>query len=94
MNKPAFNARARVGRALASIARRNRDGWAYEQAKEYARSGFVGPDLGRYLDWYLREGEFPSDVSLGALRRADELFCFPADMMDQYRRAILDFMKG
>lgn len=73
MNKQAFNARARVGRAIARVARMSHDGWAWEQAREYARTGWVGSDLQPYLDWYWRGGDFPY-VSLGASRRADQLF--------------------
>ena len=52
MRKTAFYARARTGRKLAGIALRAGDGWAYDQALEYARSGHVGPDFGAWLDWY------------------------------------------
>lgn len=73
MNKRAFNARARTGRAIARVARTSHDGWAWEQAREYARTGWIGPDLVAYLFWYWRGGDFPY-VSLGSSRRADELF--------------------
>ena len=72
-SKQSFNARARVGRALARVARMSHDGWAFDQAKEYARTGYIGPDLGAYLFWYWQGGDFPY-VSLGSSRRADELF--------------------
>lgn len=72
-NKQSFNARARVGRAIARVARMSHDGWAWEQAKVYARTGWVGPDLQPYLFWYWNGGDFPY-VSLGASRRAGQLF--------------------
>ena len=73
MNKQAFNARARAGRAIARVARACHDGWAWEQARAYARTGWIGPDMGPWLEWYWNGGEFPW-TSLGASRRADELW--------------------
>ena len=69
MNKQAFNARARVGRSLARIARIDLNAWVYDQACEYARTGYVGPDLMGWLDWYWRGYDAPQNT-LGSLREA------------------------
>ena len=66
MNNAAFYARARTGRKLAGIAQRMGDGWASAQAREYARSGFVGPDLGPWLDWYWGRREDAPSPSYGS----------------------------
>jgi hypothetical protein len=66
MKNPAFYARARTGRKLAGIALRAGDGWAYDQALEYARSGHVGPDLGPWLDWYWGRRDDIPGISYGA----------------------------
>lgn len=67
MNKPAFNARARTGRHLARIAAGARNAWVHAQAREYARTGRIGPDLGAYLNWYWgRSDDFPQ-TPYGAL---------------------------
>lgn len=70
MNKQAFNARARVGRHIASMAKQAFDAWSYDQAKEYARSGHIGPDFRGWLDWYWREDSRPRTAALGSLREA------------------------
>jgi len=69
MNKHAFNARARTGRKLARIGRQDLNAWLYDQAKEYARSGYVGPDLMGWLDWYWLGYDEPAQ-QLGSLREA------------------------
>jgi hypothetical protein len=69
MNKHAFNARARTGRKLARIGRQDLNAWLYDQAKEYARTGYVGPDLMGWLDWYWFGYDEPQ-VALGSLREA------------------------
>lgn len=66
MKNPAFYARARTGRKLAGIALRAGDGWACDQALEYARSGHVGPDLGPWLDWYWGRRDDTPGVSYGS----------------------------
>jgi hypothetical protein len=66
MKKTAFYARARTGRKLAGIALRAGDGWACDQALEYARSGHVGPDLGPWLDWYYGRRDDIPGISYGA----------------------------
>lgn len=70
MNKRAFNARAKVGRTLARIARADLNAWLYDQAKEYARTGQIGPDLIGWLNWYWLGYDAPQ-VSLGSMREAD-----------------------
>jgi len=69
MNTHAFNARARTGRKLARIGRADLNAWLYDQAREYARSGYVGPDLSKWLDWYWLGYDEPQN-SLGSLREA------------------------
>jgi len=66
MKNAAFYARARTGRKLAGIARRMGDGWASAQAREYARSGYIGPDLGPWLDWYEGRREDAPSPSYGS----------------------------
>jgi hypothetical protein len=66
MNKQAFNARARTGRHLARIAAQVQNAWVVNEAREYARTGHIGPDLGAYLNWYWRGDEFPQ-TPYGAL---------------------------
>ena len=74
MNKQAFNARARVARRIAAIARRSRDAWVYDQARVYGATGHIGPDLGQWLDWYWgRPGaDDPESPRMGSLALADE----------------------
>lgn len=74
MKKQAFNARARVARRIAAIARRNRDAWVYDQAKVYGACGFVGPDLGQWIDWYWGRPQaerLPESPSMGSMALAD-----------------------
>jgi hypothetical protein len=73
MKKTAFYARARTGLKLARIALRAGDGWACDQALEYARSGRVGPDLGPWLDWYLGRRDDIPGISYGAQIEADRV---------------------
>ena len=70
MTPTSFYARVRTGRKLAGIARRMGDGWASAQAREYARSGFVGPDLGPWLDWYWGRRDDAPRPSHGSLAAA------------------------
>ena len=70
MNNAAFYARVRTGRKLAGITRRMGDGWAAAQAQEYARSGYIGPDLGPWLDWYWGRREDAPTPSFGSLAAA------------------------
>lgn len=75
MNKRAFNARAQVGRTLARIARADLNAWVYDQAREYARSGFVGPDLGQWIDWYWGRPQadwLPESPRMGSLALAEK----------------------
>ena len=75
MNKQAFNARARVARRIAAIARRSRDAWVHDQARAYGSCGFVGPDLGQWLDWYWGRPQadwLPESPRMGSLALADE----------------------
>ena len=67
MNKQAFNARAKTGRALARIAASMGNAWARDQALEYARSGWIGPDLQGYLDWYWGRSEDLPQTPMGAM---------------------------
>jgi hypothetical protein len=68
MNKQAFNARARVARAIAGIARRRADAWTIAQARVYGAIGAIGPDLGPYLDWYWGRSDQLPDVGFGSFR--------------------------
>lgn len=67
MNKQAFNARARVARVIARLAKAEKNAWVYAQAKQYARTGWVGPDLVGWLDWYWGRREDCPETPLGAL---------------------------
>ena len=75
MNKQAFNDRARVARRIAAIAKRNRDAWVYDQAQVWRACGWVGPDLGQWIDWYWGRPQadwLPESPRLGSLVRAEE----------------------
>ena len=43
------------------------DGWAYEQALRYQRTGEIGPDLRPYVEWWHSERDDLPAVSLGSM---------------------------
>lgn len=64
--KQAFNARGRVARVIARLARQGMDYWVYDQAREWARSGRVGADLQGWIDWYWGRIEETPQATLGS----------------------------
>ena len=67
-----FYARQRWARFFAREARMFHDLWLLREAREYGRSGYVGPTLAPHIDWHSgRTDVLPPHATLGSLMAWD-----------------------